>query len=247
MGILNTTPDSFSDGGQFDTKAKALARAHEMIAEGVDIIDIGGESTRPGALRISDSEEQARTIPIIEELATSGVAISIDTMRASTARAAVNAGARYVNDVSGGKADPAMFDTIAELGVPYIAMHWRGHSTVMDSLATYSNVVEEVLAELMAQVEKALSAGIKRESITIDPGLGFAKQMEHNWEIVRNIDAFVSTGYPVLVGGSRKRFLGGEKPLAREEASVELTRSLVGSGIWAVRVHTVAPHKAVLV
>ena len=244
MGILNTTPDSFSDGGQFDTTEKAVQRAYEMIREGVDIIDIGGESTRPGALRISDEEEQARVLPVIKALAQEKVMISIDTMRASTAQAAVEAGADIVNDVSGGKADPAMFETVAALGVPYIAMHWRGHSDVMDSLATYSNVVEEVLSELMIQVDAARSAGI--EQIMIDPGLGFAKKSEHNWEIIDNINTFVATGLPVLVGGSRKRFLGGERPLDREIASIELTRRLAQTGIWAVRVHSVAPHKAVI-
>ena len=244
MGILNTTPDSFSDGGQFDTTEKAVQRAYEMIREGVDIIDIGGESTRPGALRISDEEEQARVLPVIKALAQEKVMISIDTMRASTAQAAVEAGADIVNDVSGGKADPAMFETVAALGVPYIAMHWRGHSDVMDSLATYNNVVEEVLSELMIQVDAARSAGI--EQIMIDPGLGFAKKSEHNWEIIDNINTFVATGLPVLVGGSRKRFLGGERPLDREIASIELTRRLAQTGIWAVRVHSVAPHKAVI-
>ena len=244
MGILNTTPDSFSDGGQFDTTEKAVQRAYEMIREGVDIIDIGGESTRPGALRISDEEEQSRVLPVIKALAQESVTISVDTMRASTAQAAVEAGADIVNDVSGGKADPTMFATVAALGVPYIAMHWRGHSDVMDSMATYSNVVEEVISELMAQVDAARSAGI--EQIMIDPGLGFAKKSEHNWEIIDNIDTFVATGLPVLVGGSRKRFLGGERPLDRESASIELTRRLAHTGIWAVRVHSVAPHKAVI-
>ena len=244
MGILNTTPDSFSDGGQFDTTEKAVRRGLEMISEGVDIIDIGGESTRPGAQRISDEEEQARVLPVIRALAKENVTISIDTMRASTAHAAVEAGADIVNDVSGGKADSHMLKTVAALDVPYIAMHWRGHSNVMDSLARYSNVVDEVLSELMLQVESAREAGIKK--IMIDPGLGFAKEISHNWEIIDHIEKFVATGLPVLVGGSRKRFLGGEKPLDRESASIELTRRLASSGIWAIRVHTVAPHKAVL-
>jgi len=244
MGILNVTPDSFSDGGLFDTTEKAITRAHEMIAEGVDIIDIGGESTRPGAQRISDQEEQARVLPVIEALAETGITLSIDTMRSSTARAAVRAGADIVNDVSGGKADSKMFSTVAELGVPYIAMHWRGHSDVMDSLATYSDVVGEVLDELMLQVKAAERAGISQ--IYIDPGLGFAKTTEQNWQIINSIERFVETGYPVLIGGSRKRFLGGDKPIDREAASIELTQRLAPSGIWAVRVHSVAPHKAAL-
>ena len=244
MGILNTTPDSFSDGGLFDTTEKALVRARQMIDEGVDIIDIGGESTRPGAMRISDEEEQARVIPVVRELVRTGVTISVDTMRAATAKAAIAAGAHIINDVSGGKADPKMFDTVAELGVPYILMHWRGHSDVMDSLAIYDNVVDEVLSEIMGQVAKAKSAGIQH--ITIDPGLGFAKNPEQNWQIIDAIDTFVATGYPVLVGGSRKRFLGGDNPQSREAASIELTKRLAATGIWAVRVHSVAPHKAVL-
>lgn len=246
MGILNTTPDSFSDGGSFDTYEKAVRRALEMIDEGADIIDVGGESTRPGAARISDEEEIRRTIPVIEAIAGRGVPISIDTMRAVTARAAVEAGATIVNDVSGGKADPQMFSTVAALKCTYIAMHWRGHSDVMDSLAVYDDVVSDVLREIEAQVERALAAGIEREMIIIDPGLGFAKNAEQNWEIVHNIDRFVQTGFPVLVGGSRKRFLGGEKPMDREGASIDLTKSLSHTGIWAVRVHTVAPHKAVI-
>ena len=248
MGILNVTPDSFSDGGQFATTESALQRAYEMIDEGVDIIDIGGESTRPGAIRISDEQEQARVIPVIETLVQqkfkNKVRISVDTMRASTARAAIEAGADIVNDVSGGKADPHMFATVAQLAAPYIVMHWRGHSDVMDSLAHYENVVDVVLSELMDQVERAQAAGIKE--VMIDPGLGFAKNAEQNWEIVRHINRFVETGYPVLVGGSRKRFLGGDLPAEREAASIELTRQLSTSGIWAVRVHSVAPHKAVL-
>ena len=244
MGILNTTPDSFSDGGLFNTTEKALVRARQMIDEGVDIIDIGGESTRPGALRISDEEEQARVIPVVRELVRTGVTISVDTMRAATAKAAIAAGAHIINDVSGGKADPKMFDTVAELGVPYILMHWRGHSDVMDSLAVYENVVDEVLSEIMDQVAKAKSAGIQH--ITIDPGLGFAKNADQNWQIIDGINTFVETGYPVLVGGSRKRFLGGDNPQSREVASIELTKRLADSGIWAVRVHSVAPHKEVL-
>lgn len=246
MGILNTTPDSFSDGGLFDSTEKALARAHEMIAEQVDIIDIGGESTRPGAARISDNEELRRTIPTIEALSNQDVLISIDTMRASTARAAVAAGASIINDVSGGKADPSMLHTVAELGVDYVLMHWRGDSTVMDSLANYSNLVDEVLLEIDEQLQKALDAGIASERIIIDPGLGFAKNAEQNWTILENIDRFVATGHRVLVGGSRKRFLGGDRPMDREAASIELTRSLASSGIWAIRVHSVAPHREVL-
>jgi dihydropteroate synthase len=217
-----------------------------MIAEGVDIIDIGGESTRPGADRVSEEEEIARTIPVITELARHGARISIDTMRASTAKAAIKAGATIVNDVSGGLADPHMLDTVAELDVPYIAMHWRGQSKDMNSKAIYTDVVAEVISELGERIEAALEAGIKTDNLIIDPGLGFAKDGEHNWAIIDAMNRFVELGYPVLVGGSRKRFLGGQTPDEREQATIDLTKRLATSGIWAVRVHSVKPHKEVL-
>jgi dihydropteroate synthase len=243
MGILNVTPDSFADGGiNFETHI-AIARGLEMIDEGVDIIDIGGESTRPGAERISALEEQVRVIPVIEGLAGHGVTLSVDTMRAETARLAVRAGASIVNDVSGGAADVEMFATVAELGCKYTLMHWRGHSADMNSKAIYTDVVSEVIEEVTLQLDKALAAGIKRENIILDPGIGFAKDAEHNWEILKRIDEFIALGYPVLIGHSRKRFLGGDTPDAREEATVAVTQSLVGKGIWAVRVHGVKVNK----
>jgi len=239
MGILNVTPDSFADGGlHYDTEI-AIARGLEMIDEGVDIIDVGGESTRPGADRVSEEEEQARVLPVIRALAESKVAISIDTMRASTARLAVEAGASIVNDVSGGAADPDMFATVADLGCKYTLMHWRGHSKDMNSKAIYGDVVADVIEEVTMQLDKALAAGVKRENIILDPGLGFAKDPEHNWEILNRIEEFTALGYPVLIGHSRKRFLGGDNPDEREEATVAVTQSLVGKGIWAVRVHGV--------
>ena len=243
MGILNVTPDSFADGGKHDTYEKAVARGLEMVAEGVDIIDIGGESTRPGAERISALEEQVRVIPVIEGLAGHGVTISVDTMRAETARLAVRAGASIVNDVSGGAADAEMFATVAELGCKYTLMHWRGHSIDMNSKAIYTDVVSEVIEEVTLQLDKALAAGIKRENIILDPGIGFAKDAEHNWEILKRIDEFIALGYPVLIGHSRKRFLGGDTPDSREAATVAITQSLVGKGIWAVRVHGVKVNK----
>ena len=243
MGILNITPDSFADGGiNFETHI-AIARGLEMIDEGVDIIDIGGESTRPGAERISALEEQVRVIPVIEGLAGHGVTISVDTMRAETARLAVRAGASIVNDVSGGAADAEMFATVAELGCKYTLMHWRGHSVDMNSKAIYTDVVSEVIEEVTLQLDKALAAGIKRENIILDPGIGFAKDAEHNWEILKRIDEFIALGYPVLIGHSRKRFLGGDTPDSREAATVAITQSLVGKGIWAVRVHGVKANK----
>ena len=246
MGILNATPDSFADGGEHFTYPNAVDHGLKLIAEGADIIDVGGESTRPGAERISAAEEERRVINVISKLADAGKPISIDTMRASTARAAVIAGASIINDVSGGLADPAMLETVAELQVPYIAMHWRGHSKEMNSLAVYTNVVEEVIAELSLRIEAALSAGVSKSNLIIDPGIGFAKEPADNWAIIEEIAQFVALGYPVLVGASRKRFLGGDDPTAREAATVELTKRLSQSGIWAVRVHGVAANKAVL-
>ena len=246
MGILNLTPDSFADGGRHNSFEAGVARGVEMIAEGVDIIDIGGESTRPGADRVSAEEEQARVLPVITELAKHGVKISIDTMRADTAEKAVQAGAAIVNDVSGGLSDPAMFATVKKLGVPYILMHWRGESKDMNSRAIYTDVVTDVISEINSQIDAALDAGINKSQIIIDPGLGFAKDAEHNWEILRNLKAFTSMGYPVLIGASRKRFLGGDNPDEREAATIELTKTLVPQGIWGVRVHSVKPHVDVI-
>lgn len=246
MGILNATPDSFADGGEHFTYPDAVDHGLKLIAEGADLIDVGGESTRPGAERVSAAEEERRVINVISKLADAGKPISIDTMRASTARAAVVAGASIINDVSGGLADAAMLDTAAELNVPYIAMHWRGHSKVMNDLAVYTNVVEEVIAELSLRIQAALSAGVSKSNLIIDPGIGFAKEAADNWTIIEEIERFVALGYPVLVGASRKRFLGGDNPTAREAATVELTKRLSQSGIWAVRVHGVAANKAVL-
>jgi dihydropteroate synthase len=246
MGILNVTPDSFADGGRHNDFDAAISRGLEMIAEGVDIIDIGGESTRPGADRVSEEEEISRTIPVITELAKHGATISIDTMRASTAATAINAGATIINDVSGGLADNTMLQTVARLKVPYIAMHWRGQSKDMNSKAIYDDVVNEVIAELNERIAAALDAGIDKDKLIIDPGIGFAKDAEHNWAIIDSIDRFVAMGYPVLVGASRKRFLGGESPDEREQATIQLTKRLGATGIWAVRVHSVKPHKEVL-
>ena len=246
MGILNVTPDSFADGGRHNDFEAAVHHGHEMLAEGVDIIDIGGESTKPGVERVSEEEELARVIPVVKELAKTGARISIDTMRASTARAAVNAGAQIINDVSGGLADLEMLPTAAQLGVPYIAMHWRGHSKDMNSRAVYGDVVKDVISELQERIDAALNAGITKADLIIDPGIGFAKDAHHNWEIIDSIDQFVALGYPVLVGGSRKRFLGGDNPDEREAATIELTKRLSTSGIWGVRVHSVKAHKDVL-
>lgn len=239
MGILNVTPDSFADGGvHFDTQA-AIASGIQMAQDGADIIDVGGESTRPGADRVSAAEEEARVIPVITALAAQGLTVSIDTMRASTAQKAIAAGAKIINDVSGGAADPEMFITAAELDCPYILMHWRGHSKDMNSKAIYRDVVDDVISELELQIEKALAAGIDKKNIVLDPGIGFAKDAEHNWELLHRIDEITALGYPVLIGHSRKRFLGGDNPDQRETATIEVTKMLSTQGIWGVRVHGV--------
>jgi dihydropteroate synthase len=246
MGILNVTPDSFADGGRYNDFESAIRRGQEMIAEGVDIIDVGGESTKPGAERITLEEELSRVIPVIKELSQLGIKISIDTMRSEVARKAIEAGASIINDVSGGLADSEMLTTAASLNVPYIAMHWRGHSKDMNSRAVYKDVVGEVIDELQERVTASLEAGIKKDNLIIDPGLGFAKDAEHNWEIIDSITSFIDLGYPVLVGASRKRFLGGDNPDLREAATVALTQRLSTTGIWAIRVHSVKPHKEVI-
>ena len=218
-----------------------------MIDEGVDIIDIGVESTRPGAEQISSDEEQSRVIPVIEALKRTGVAISIDTKKASTARAAIQSGATIVNDVSAGLADADMLATVASLGCPYIAMHSRGNSQEMGSLAVYQDVVKDVLAELAERAREALAAGISRSNLILDPGLGFAKEADHNWALLNNLDAIKELGFPVLIGASRKRFLGSavnaQSPDDREEATVALTALIANQGIWGVRVHSVRPHR----
>jgi dihydropteroate synthase len=248
MGILNITPDSFADGGKHFNFDSAIARAKEMIAEGVDIIDVGGESTRPGAERVSEEEERMRVIPVITELAELGATISIDTMRASTAVAAIGAGAILVNDVSGGLADPDMAKVIAKNPmVQYVVMHWRGHSKQMQEAAVYKDVVSEVKNELDERVIDLLKSGVNAEQIIIDPGIGFAKEAAHNWELLRNIERLALLGYPILVGASRKRFLGellgANSPDDREAASIAITTKMAELGIWGVRTHSVKPHR----
>lgn len=242
MGILNVTPDSFSDGGQFLDSKKAIARGLEMMEEGASIIDVGGESTKPGADRVTLEAELERVIPVIHALSKAGAIVSVDTMRAEVAAMAVAAGARIVNDVSGGLSDPAMYSTVAALKTQYICMHWRGQSKDMDDLANYDDVVTDVISELTKQIAGALLAGVESSKLIIDPGLGFAKRAEHNWELLRNIDKLKEFGFPILVGGSRKRFLGGDSPQDREASTVALTTWLATKHIWGVRTHTVKPH-----
>lgn len=248
MGILNVTPDSFADGGKHFSIPDALNRADEMISEGVDIIDVGGESTKPGAERVSEAEELERVIPVLTELVKKDVAISIDTTRANVAKQAIKLGVHYVNDVSGGLADPKMYQVIAENPeVQYIIMHWRAHSKNMQDMAEYKDVVKEVKEELEARIDSAIEAGVNPEQIIIDPGLGFSKLAEHNWELLKNLDRIALLGYPMLIGASRKRFLGeltgATNPDDREAASIAITALVAKLNVWGVRTHSVKPHR----
>lgn len=244
MGILNITPDSFADGGKYLSTRDAMIRVEEMLAEQVDIIDIGGESTRPGAERVSEDEELARVLPVIKEALLLGATVSVDTMRAKVARAAISLGAHFINDVSGGLADVDMASVIAESKVKYVAMHWRGHSANMMEKSNYRDVVTEVKDELSARVDALVEAGVGRERIIVDPGIGFSKLPKQNWELLRGIDELSELGLPILIGASRKRFLGENlKPEEREEASVAVTSFCASQGVWAVRTHSVKPHK----
>jgi dihydropteroate synthase len=247
MSVLNVTPDSFSDGGRYVDVDIAVAHALEQVAAGADIIDVGGESTRPGAHRIPAEAELDRVIPVVERLVARGVVVSIDTMRSEVAEAAVGAGASVVNDVSGGLADPGMHAWIADAQVPYIAMHWRGHSTDMQRLATYDDVVTEVRAELAQRLAELVAAGVDPARVVIDPGLGFAKTSAHNWALLAALPDLVALGHPVLIGASRKRFLGellGEpgqpRPVEDRDAATDAVTTLAAAaGAWAVRVHDV--------
>lgn len=249
MGVVNVTPDSFSDGGRFASVDAAVAQGRRLLVEGADLLDIGGESTRPGATRPVPAEEIGRVVPVIEALAAEGASISVDTMRAEVAAAALAAGAVLVNDVSGGLADPDILRVVAEHEASYVAMHWRGHSDVMQQRASYDDVVAEVRAELAERVEAALTAGIPADRLAIDPGLGFAKTADHNWTLLRHLDRLVGPGtdLPMLVGSSRKSFLGAllatdagpRDVLDREDANTALTALAALAGVWCVRVHEV--------
>jgi len=267
MGVLNVTPDSFSDGGEFNTVELAMDHARVLLIGGADIIDIGGESTRPGAERISVQEELSRVIPVIEALVAellatgrSDVKISVDTMNSATALAAVAAGAKIINDVSGGLADEKMFSVAAATGAQIVISHWRGFSSEMDQLNQYLDVAREVGIELQARIDAALAAGVSKGKIIIDPGLGFAKDMSQNWKLVARLDELQKLGYPILVGASRKRFIAGaldaelESATAagglegqagvisnsrRDLATAVLTALLLQRPLWGVRVHNV--------
>ncbi|MET1000105.1 MAG: dihydropteroate synthase [Marmoricola sp.] len=248
MGVVNVTPDSFSDGGRYDTTDAAIAHGFLLHEQGADVLDIGGESTRPGATRPLVAEELDRVVPVISALAAAGVAVSVDTMRHEVAQAALEAGAVLVNDVSGGLADPRVLDVVAERGAAYVAMHWRAHSTVMQQLASYDDVLVEVRDELSQRLEAATAAGIDPARLVIDPGLGFAKTAEHNWQLLRRLPELETLGVPILVGSSRKSFLGTllagpdgtPRPVDdREDANVALTTIAATQGVWGVRVHEV--------
>ncbi|WNO73184.1 dihydropteroate synthase [Streptomyces sp. AM8-1-1] len=248
MGVVNVTPDSFSDGGRwFDTTA-AVKRGLDLVTAGADLVDVGGESTRPGASRVDEDEELRRVIPVVRGLAAEGVTVSVDTMRASVAERAVAAGAVLVNDVSGGLADPAMVPAVAAAGVPFVVMHWRGFSEDMNSRAVYADVVAEVVTELRERMDAVVSGGVAPEQIVIDPGLGFAKQAEHDLALVAHLGELRALGRPLLVAASRKRFLGrvlardGDAPppaRERDAATAAISAIAAYEGAWAVRVHEV--------
>jgi len=245
MGVINVTPDSFSDGGAFEDADSAVKHGLQLLGAGADLLDVGGESTRPGAQRVSPEEEQLRVLPVIRALAEAGAVVSIDTMRASTAEAALHAGARIINDVSGGLADADLPRVAAAAGVPYVVMHWRGHSAGMQQQAVYDDVVREVCDELSARVDAVVAAGVDVDQVIVDPGIGFAKTAEHNWTLLAHLEALLSLGRPVLIGASRKSFLGklladGDEPrpvVDRDDATAAITALVAAAGAWGVRVH----------
>ncbi|WP_084958792.1 dihydropteroate synthase [Thermoactinospora rubra] len=248
MGVVNVTPDSFSDGGLWFDEEAAVRHGLELAEQGADLVDVGGESTRPGAARVSLEEELARVVPVIRRLSAAGVVVSVDTMRAEVAQAAVEAGASLVNDVSGGLADPDMPRVVAASGVPYVVMHWRGHSHDMDKRAVYSDVVAEVREELAKRVAMVLAEGVSERQVVLDPGLGFAKTAEHNWALLAGLDKLRELGFPLLIGASRKRFLGrllagpdGQpRPFSQSDAATAAVTALAAhAGAWCVRVHEV--------
>jgi dihydropteroate synthase len=247
MGVLNVTPDSFSDGGCYADTGSAVAHGRALWADGADYVDVGGESTRPGADRVDAQEECRRVLPVVRELAAGGVRVSVDTTRAEVAEAALHAGAVLVNDISGGLADAGMAALVADAGVPWVLMHWRGHSREMYAAARYGDVVTEVCAELTARVEDVVAAGVDPAQLVLDPGLGFAKNGGHNWTLLAGLDRVVGLGLPVLVGASRKAFLGSlladpdgrPRPVhGREDATAAVTAYAAMTGAWGVRVHS---------
>ena len=248
MGVLNVTPDSFSDGGRYLDPAVAVDHGRALVAEGADLVDVGGESTRPGATRPSPEEELDRVLPVVRALAGDGVLVSVDTMRASVASAAVEAGAVLVNDVSGGLADEAMLSTVAALDVAYVLMHWRAHSTQMQRFTDYGDVVADVSAELRERLDAAAQAGVRPERVAVDPGIGFSKTADQNWDVLAGMERLHDLGHPVLIATSRKRFLGalladaaGElRPTdLREDGTTATSTLAAAAGAWCIRTHTV--------
>lgn len=254
MGVVNVTPDSFSDGGRWLQPEAAIAHGVDLQAQGADILDIGGESTRPGAQRPTTEEELRRVVPVVRGLAEGGAVVSIDTMRAEVARAALEVGARIVNDVSGGLADEKMAAVVADAGVPFVAMHWRGHSHDMQTRAVYDDVVTDVAEELRRRAEALVEAGIPAEQLVLDPGLGFAKTGAQNWTLLRRLAELEALGFPLLVGASRKHFLAkiaqrGDEPVPadqRDLATAAVSVILAQAGVWGVRVHDVPSTMAAL-
>ena len=245
VGVLNVTPDSFSDGGKFLDVDAAISHAVSLRAAGADFIDVGGESTRPGAARLDPKAERKRVIPVLRALVEREIPVSVDTMNSSTARAAADVGVLVVNDVSGGLADPEMFRTVAETGVHYIASHWRGPSATMDDQAVYKNVVFEVRDALKARIAEMLVWGISPDKIVLDPGLGFAKTADHNWALLKALPRLESIGYPLLIGASRKRFLApfaddGAPSTERDFATAVVSALAAQAGVWGLRVHDVS-------
>lgn len=259
MGILNVTPDSFSDGGSVERTTPAarteaaVAKALALVAEGATLIDIGGESTRPGATRVPQPEEAARVLPVVERLTAEGIAVSLDTMYAQTARDGLRLtdGRAIINDVSGGQADPDMLPLAAETGATFILSHWRGHSIVMNDLADYVDPAAEILDELLTARDQAVAAGLIAEQIILDPGLGFAKRANDNWAVLRHLDRYLEAGHPLLIGASRKRFTGGILPTDAPVVDRDLPSAVIAAlcamhGVWGLRVHNVTATRRAL-
>jgi len=246
MGVLNVTPDSFSDGGRWFDHERAIAHGIDLLDAGADIIDVGGESTRPGAVRVDEAEELRRVIPVVRELAAAGIVISVDTMRAKVAEASLDAGAQIINDVSAGQSDPTMLSVAAQTAAPVVLMHWRGYLDQAAATFHYEDVVAEVIAELRVRIDEAIAVGVKTENIIVDPGLGFSKNAEHNWQILAALDEFAVLEHRLLVAASRKRFistlLSPKDPKRAEEAAKDQATAAISTlaaqaGAWAVRVH----------